>query len=81
MFVGVVTLRYEHSSVCVVLMAQCHNSYKHSQSPLTMYALTYYQYISLIYIIYVVLSKSLTTKGGKSIFERWKIRFLQSLYN
>ena len=37
MFVGVVVLRYKHHTthICVVLITECHNSHKHSQSPLT----------------------------------------------
>ena len=35
MFVGVVALRYQHHTTCVVLITECHNSHKHSQSPLT----------------------------------------------
>ena len=35
MFVGVVSLRYQHHTCCVVLITECHNSHKHSQSPLT----------------------------------------------
>ena len=34
MFVGVVAFRYQHHT-CVVLITECHNSHKHSQSPLT----------------------------------------------
>ena len=32
MFLGVVALRYQHHGV---LITECHNSHKHSQSPLT----------------------------------------------
>ena len=35
MFVGVVTLHYQHHMCYVVLITECHNSHKHSQSPLT----------------------------------------------
>ena len=36
MFVGVVALRYfkTQNLCCVVLITECHNSHKHSQSPL-----------------------------------------------
>ena len=34
MFVGVVALRYQHQC-CVVLITECYNSHKQSQSPLT----------------------------------------------
>ena len=33
LFVGVVALRYQHHTA-LVLITECHNSYKHSQSPL-----------------------------------------------
>ena len=54
MFVGVVTLSYQHN---IVLITECHNSHKHSQSTLTSYKCELYQcYNTVVQLLYIAVS-------------------------
>ena len=46
MFVGVVTLHYQHHTTGVVLITQCHNFHKHNHSSLTKINVRYYIVLS-----------------------------------